>query len=321
MGSEEIRNKILKPLQAEKPADGGTPLPVDFGTLEKYFKISSDRYDANREDYLSTSLEDPKLIDKMKKCQRSARMFTAWVETWFFTHPDDKDEQQLALDLLDRITKESGMRLDHIVLQEKFVKESDPENTDRLKKLDDAYCSADFFLRSAVKTQQHFNDRFTCGAGGSLEHNEEKEAGRYLEQIAKLIPQNRLYSRGIIFPPAPVPVGEPVPESPEVFNRVKLLPPEDLVYDPELDELVVRPGYVSEDGKIDDKSVIWHPETMTVEMGYVGEEKVVWNYWKPKDITDVIPMDSWCGQYSIREYRQWLQSGKPGLFKRKEWDN
>ena len=157
MGSEEIRNKILKPLRAGKPADGGTPLPVDFGTLEKYFRISSDRYDADREDYLSTSLEDPKLIDKMKKYQRSARMFAAWVETWFFTHADDKDEQQLALDLLDRITKESGMRLDHIVLQEKFVKKTDPENTDRLKKLDDAYCSADFFLRSAVKTQQHFN--------------------------------------------------------------------------------------------------------------------------------------------------------------------
>ena len=43
-------------------------------------------------------------------------------------------------------------------------------------------------------------------------------------------------------------------------------------------------------------------------------------YLDNEDITDVIPIDSWCGQYSIREYRQWLQSGKPGLFKRKEWD-
>ena len=117
-----------------------------------------------------------------------------------------------------------------------------------------------------------------------------------------------------------MPVGEPVPESPEVFNRVKFLPPEALVYDPELDELVVRPGYVSEDGKIDDKSVIWHPETMTVEMGYAGEEKVVWSYWKPKDITDVYEEDSWVAQYLAREYDQWIQNGIPGLFKRKAWD-
>ncbi len=213
------------------------------------------------------------------------------------------------------------MRLTHIALQEKFVKRTDPENTEWLKELDEAYCSADFFLRSAVKTQQHYNDRFTRGDNHySFEYEEEKKTSAYFDTIKHLFPKGRLYSRGIIFPPARIPAGQPVPESPEVFNRVKQLPAEDLVYDPVVDELVPRPGYVSEDGKIDDKSVIWHPETMTVEMGYVGEEKVVWPYWKPKDITDLYEEDSWVAEYLAREYDQWIAGGVPGLFKRKEWD-
>ena len=321
MVSDKIRNQILTPLQAGRPADGGTPLPIDFGSLEKYFQMASDRYAAAREEYLNTSLEDPKLPDKVKKFQRSARQFIAWAETWYFAHPDDRDEKRLTLDLLDRITKESGMRLSHIALHESFVKENDPDNINRLKEIDETYSSADFFLRSAVKTQQHFIDRFTKGKDNySFESDEELKTSAYFETICHLFPKDRLYTRGIIFPPARIPAGRPVPESPEVFNRVKQLPAEDLVYDPEVDELVPRPGYVSEDGKIDDKSVIWHPDTMTVEMGYVGEEKVVWPYWKPKDVTDLYEEDSWIAEYLAREYDQWIQSGEPGLFKRRAWD-
>ncbi len=105
MGSAEIRAQILTPLRAGTPADGGTPLPVDFGSLEDYFQMASDRYAADRRDYLNTSLEDPKLPEKVKRCQRSARQLSGWAETWYFAHPDDTDEQLLTLDLLDRISK------------------------------------------------------------------------------------------------------------------------------------------------------------------------------------------------------------------------
>ncbi len=319
--NEKIREKILCPLQAGKPADGGTPVSVEFGSLDKFIDMASDRYVADREDYLNTSAADPALLAKTKKWQRSARQLISWAETWFFTHPNNSDEQNFALDLLDRISKESGMRLLNIAAQERIVKKNDPENINRLSDIDEAYCSADFFLRSAVTTQQHFIDRYTRGDSFvSFEEQEERKVAPYFEQIVKLLPVDRIYSRGIIFPPARIPAGEPVPESPEVFNRVKFLPVEDLVYDPVIDELVPRPGYVSEDGKIDDKSVIWHPETMTVEMGYVGEEKVVWSYWKPKDVTDLFEEDSWVAEYLAREYDQWIQNGEQGLFRKKAWD-
>ena len=322
MVNEKVKTRILRPLTAVLPVGGGTPLSIDFGSLNEYFELASNRYDEAREDYLHTAAEDPKLLDKTQKWAKAARMFSGWAQTLYFAYQDDAEQQQFALDLMDRITKESGLRLKNILLQFKLVKKNEPDNTERLKKIDDAYFTADFFLRCAVMTQQHYIDRLERGDNAyDIEYEADKKAGAQLARIAHLFPPDRLCLRGIIFPPARVPVGQPLPQPHEVYSRVKFMPPEDLVYDPVADELVVRPGYVSEDGKVDDHSVIWHPENHTVEMGYVGEEKMVWPYWKPKDNTDNIPEGSWCEEYVQRSYREWLESGKPGLFKHKPWDS
>ena len=71
------------------------------------------------------------------------------------------------------------------------------------------------------------------------------------------------------------------------------IPIEEKVYDPELGEFVLPEGYLSEDGLIDDKSVVWHPETREVEMGFVGGEREVWNYVKHTNTWDVWIPGSW----------------------------
>ena len=321
MVNEKVKKMILRPLTAAEPPAGCTPVPVDFGSLDKYLELASERYNEAREEFLHSYIQDPALPDKTKNWLTASRQFIAWAETLFVCHPDDAEQQQFALDLMDRITKESGLRVDAVNAQEKLVKKTDPQDTDRLKKISDVYFSADFFLRSAIRTQQYFTDRLQRGDNGfDIEFEADKKAGAQLARIAHLFPPDRLCLRGIIFPPARVPLGQPLPQPPEVYSRVKFMPPEDLVYDPAADELVVRPGYVSEDGKVDENSVIWHPENQTVEMGYVGEEKVIWPYWKPKDNTENVPEGSWCEEYLQRSYDEWLESGKPGLFKHKPWD-
>ena len=61
MVNEKVKTKILRPLTAVLPVGGGTPLSIDFGSLNEYFELASDRYDEAREDYLHTAAEDSAL--------------------------------------------------------------------------------------------------------------------------------------------------------------------------------------------------------------------------------------------------------------------
>ena len=71
---------------------------------------------------------------------------------------------------------------------------------------------------------------------------------------------------------------------------------------------------------IDDKSVIWHPENNTVEVGYVGEKKELWAYWKPQNEGDLPPIGSWVEEYRDRGYRQCQEDARLGLLKPKSED-
>ncbi|MBQ6508146.1 MAG: hypothetical protein IJI07_01610, partial [Flexilinea sp.] len=55
---------------------------------------------------------------------------------------------------------------------------------------------------------------------------------------------------------------------PDPYVRVKELPVKDLIYDLDHDEFLVRPGDVSEDGLIDDQSVVWNWEERLVTMKF-----------------------------------------------------
>ena len=317
MSSAEIRNIIMKPLRALEPGEGRTALEIDFGSIEKFLARATDVYNKDRDEFLGCCVEDEKLPKISKKWQQSTRRLARWAETWFMTHSDNDEEQNTALDILDRITKESAMREINLVKHLEWVEKAFPEKTEKIEALRQAEESADLFLCSAIKTQTRFNELYAHGESFvAVEAKAEKEAGEFLSKIYHKFPAGRAFARGSIFPPERVPVGAPVPMEPEAFTRVTYLDPDKLVYDPEVDELVPEKGYVSEDGKIDDQSVVWHPDTMTVDIGFRGEEKVTWNFWKPKDMRDVPDPESWCAEYEFRAYHQWLESQQRGILKR-----
>ena len=141
------------------------------------------------------------------------------------------------------------------------------------------------------------------------------KAAAAAEHWRKFIPKGHHYRPAYIYPKTPVPAGQPVPKWPDPYNRVIDEPIEAKVYDTELEEFVLPEGYVSEDGLIDDKSVIWHPETEEVDIGYAGGERTVWNYKKFIDPRGVWEPGSWAAEYQIRMYRQWEESLQPGLLK------
>ena len=107
MSGEVIRNLVLKPLRAAEPGEGLTALEIDYGSLEDYFTRASNQYAEAREDYLNSCIEDVDLPRKSKTWQQTGRRLARWAETWFMVYSGDKEKQELALDVLDRIDRKS----------------------------------------------------------------------------------------------------------------------------------------------------------------------------------------------------------------------
>ncbi len=93
------------------------------------------------------------------------------------------------------------------------------------------------------------------------------------------------------------------------------------VYDTEFEEFMLPESYLSNDELIDNKSVIWHPETNEVYIGYVREERTVWNYKKFLDPCEVWEPGSWAAEYQIRMYSQNTESLQPGLLKHIDYED
>ena len=133
--SLEAMDIIMVPLKQAELA-GFTPIDIDFGALEEHFNDAARRYAADRQAFLGSYLENPNLPLLSKKWQRSARSLSGWAETWFMAYVGNNEEQENALNILDRVTKESGIRRKNIMNHVRVMKEALKDDPEYLKKID-----------------------------------------------------------------------------------------------------------------------------------------------------------------------------------------
>ena len=306
---------VLKTLKAKQPAAGRTPLVIRYGSLLDYLTKAAEVYDADREAWLGSCIEDEKLPAKTRQWERSSRRLARWAGAWFIANHDDKEAQNEMLDVFDRITKDSGIREHNIWLHIEQMKKAEnitDTQIERLDKIDDA---TDQFLCDAIKTQLHYTELYNKAGGTELAVIEmEKKAAAQLDRIKHKIPAGKLFKQATIFPPERIPVGQPVPEYPDAYDRVQWMDPEDLEYDEQTGNLLPKEGYVSEDGLIDDHSVVFHPETGTVDIGYRGGTRTTWRYEVVDDPTETFDPTSWKVEYHIRLHFQQLESLQREIF-------
>ena len=84
---------------------------------------------------------------------------------------------------------------------------------------------------------------------------------------------------------------------------------------------MIKPGYVSEDGLIDDQSVVIDPVNNKVTIKFRGGTPVVWDWWKPKDSYDLPEPGSWVEEYLIRSYAQKVADREPRILKHQEYED
>ena len=308
--------------RVRKPGAGETALVTDYGTLDHYLEICKKDYEERRTDFFDSVVESEDLPEKAKRLASFARTYLGLARTILHDYGEFEKYHQAALDIADRVVKESGIVLRNLDLHYEHKKKELPKGDPDLLRLSKEVEDGIHFFSRAMATQIALNRReeaFTGGPAG-IEMREEMKAGDRMRALEAKVPEDHMYLPARPFPPVPIPEEYQVPDYPEPYNRVIDVPVEEKVYDTEQEEFLIPEGYISEDGLIDDKSVVWHPETHEVEIGYRGGIRTVWNYKKFLDPREVWEPGSWAAEYQYRLFEQAEASEQMGLFLHREYE-
>ena len=304
-------------VRVKQPEGSGTALIAEYAPYEFYLQDALNKYDLCRADFFDSLAEDKDLPKKAKKWTEAAKVLLGYAQTLYIISSDNEEEQQRAMQIMDRISKESAIRQRNISKHRdlRLAAEPDMSEPDQ-ERLDQYVRDADKDLLRSINTLAHYRGRYYRNAKAvSPETAAETEASERVARRMKMVPDGHLYLPARMYPPKPFPPGVPVPYLPEPYERMMELPPEDLEYDEEHDEFVIPKGYVSEDGLLDDQSVVWDWERHLVTMKLRGGEAVTWPFWKAKDASDIPIWDSWMVEYQMRLYDQWMEQNSPGYLK------
>ena len=289
-------------------ADLEINLQPGYRTYVNYLERALDIYDRTRAAFFAHKANDRALLAAAKRWERAAITLERWAGSYFLKADGTEEDRLKATEIMDMISKDSAARSTNISLYYDLLAEHYPEKQDELDEAEKADLHHLDVLNRVLNTQESYLKRLAMGeAGCTREERLEYECSKTIRDRYARIPEGHVYRPAFPYPPERIPEDEPVPPLPEPIQRSKELPLEDQVYDENLDEFIVRPGYISEDKRIDDKSMVFHPETQEIEYGFAGGPRKRWKYWKAKDDRDVPDPNCWAVQYIKRYYDTYIR--------------
>ena len=322
--SENISKNVTGDVVDLKAENGRPSLVTDYPSLQASVEHARQKYLQDKRDYFNTLADEPELLQKTRRWKRSASEYLRWAGTLFNAYQDNQEQRQMVLDIMDKVAKDAQIMFKNTCnYSEMEIEKAKPEEKEETRdRMDNEEYAAGAFARNAVKTQITFQDLFVNGKCYVPERQREEieASARAAEFREKVIPRDVMYLPGRIIPPHPVPQTERVPQKPDPYELAKNQPVEAYEFDRSINEIVIKKGYVSEDGLIDDESLKYDMENMKCTMKYRGGVPVTWDLWKPKDTRDVLTRDSWAADYLIRSYRQYLEDEEFGILKRKDYE-
>lgn len=284
----------------------GVPAHVtDFGTVFDNVADALSIYEKDKAEFFATPVDDPKIIHVCRRWNQSMKELIQCAEGCIrITDAADEDRRK-ALELMDYATKDCDRRKKTMQRYAEWVLSKDPNNEGVRLSMRSLMLEQIHITQAAMNSQATYN-RYVRENKSFVdqEYLDKVESSRRAAHVRECVPEGHHFRPAFIYPKKRIPEGERVPEWPDAYERVGNLPPEEKVFDPELCDFVLPEGYLSEDGLIDDKSVVWHPETHEVEIGYRGGVRTVWDYKRFIDPREVWIPGEWGAEYLIRLYEQ-----------------
>ena len=321
--TEMMETKFLGcDLQIPQPEDPEDAVIPDYGNYLYYVKQAEEDFVKKMREFFNHTLKDKTIEKSAREWEKAGAILAGYATTMFNVCKDNDELRKYALDMLDKVTKSAGARVMNLTKRRERVMAENPDDKDEEARLTKVKQDADAGLIRAINTQNRYKDLYEKGE--SLEtsrQQEEAELSAEAEELRKMIPAGHLHIPGRIYPPIPIPAGKRVPYAPKPYQLYREQPVEAYTFDTELDEFVIKPGYVSADGLIDDQSVIRDRANHRVIMKFRGGEPIIWEEWKATWAGDIPDEDSWMWEYYGRLGYQMREDQEMRIFERRPYED
>ena len=315
MSGTAMKNILGKQISAAVADDAENMLVTDYLPMVNIVKQAEEDFNQKMAKFFSLTLVDSGLEKAAKAWEKAGALLMGYAESLFKMNKADKEIREYALELMDKASKAANIRLNNLTRYCEKQISKDPGNTTTAEKMDQLKYHAYVDVLRSVNTWRRFRDAYVNGEEfTNAQLQEEIEDIIEYRKERELLPKDHICIPGRIYPPIPIPAGEPVPQPPLAYQLEKEAPVEAKEYDPELDELVIKKGWVDPNGMIDDQSVIRDREHGVVIMKLIGGEPEVWKEWKATWTGDVMEDGSWEQEYYLRLGRQMGEHPELQLF-------
>ena len=310
---------ISEKFQGEEPEIFAVEPVTDFDSFPDRLQEAEEDYNKACETFRRENPGMESIMQAAERVERAAKALYSRVTVVFLMAESTPEERAHARQILDRLTKDSCIREKVCSNLYRKVCEVHPDQTKRLDGLLIEKQKRMKFLDRCMATQAHYQkDRKTVKDAAAEQQEKEIRRSYKAHRMRQLIPAGGRFCPPRVFPHDPIPEGRPVPYPPEPIVRFKDLEPEDLVFNPEQHNFEIRPGYLSEDGKMDSESVAWNYETHKVAMKYRGEEPVIWDFRQYIGLDEVPKPEDWDVQYYNRLRDQWEADRLQGILQHRQ---
>ena len=287
---------------------------TEYGSFDEYLVMTGELYAECEEEFKASDVQSDEFPEICEKWAAAARTLIQAACALFGRTPANQENKKHALAIFECCKADSGARAKSLRLHYLLARQDEKITPKDLKKKFDQWNEGLRFVFRAEATQMSYLKRYLSDPNYvNRETQIEQEQAPLAERYRKRVPAGHMFLPARPYPPVRTPDWQrEVPEPPAPFCRWKQLPPEDFIYDEEHDEFILPEGYLSEDGTIDDKSVVFNWEEDTVTCKFVGGEPVTWPMWKPKHAGDHMYEGSWPWDYYRTLYRQTISGAPPG---------
>ena len=166
MSTHETRYIDSHETRVRTPGAGETALITDYGTLGDYIDLFRKDYEEKRADFFDSTVESIDLPEKAKRWASISRTYLGLARTIANNYGDFQEYHQIALEISDRVVKESGIRLRNLDLHYEKMKEKLPKGDLQLLRLSKDVEEGMRFFTRAIATQAAVNHRSAASTGG-----------------------------------------------------------------------------------------------------------------------------------------------------------